>query len=285
MNFIQKTNSAWIVKWIWIIWILTWISAVSFAALEPLPKPIHYTSDFANVLTGQEENQINVLADVLKKKTQVQLAVVTMDSALARGYSSIEEAAVSLFSQWGIGEKGKDNGLLILVAVKDRKWRVEVGYGLEGTIPDVVASRLGRTLLPDAFRAGRYGQGLYDLSVALIAEIARERNIPLNEFNINVKNFQQSTRSESSGHRQSGSVVGGIFSAVMAILVLLFFLRHPNLFILMMLLSGNRRNDHWSGGSHFGGGFGGGGGSFGGGGGFGGFGGGSSGGGGASGGW
>lgn len=272
-----------------------WVSTISEAAPQPWPKPIHYVSDFANILSNREEAQINALADALEKKTQIQFAVVTADSAIAMGYASIEEAAVTLFSQWGVGHKGKDDGLLILVAVKDRKWRVEVGYGLEGTIPDAVASRLGRTLLPDAFRAGNYGQGLYNLAVALTAEIARNRNIPLNEFNVNAASVQRPPNHNSSNQRQKGSAAGGIFSLFMGILVLFFFIRHPNLFLLLMILNGNRRNNHWGGGSHFGGGFGGGdggfgggfgGGSFGGGGGgFGGFGGGSSGGGGASGGW
>lgn len=278
MNFYSSTQSRSMVQLIWIVSIFLWVSVSPLAAPQSWPRPIQYTSDYAQVLTDSEENQINQLADLVRKKTQVQIAVATVDSIAARGYASIEEAAVTLFSQWGIGEKGKDNGLLILVAVKDRKWRVEVGYGLEGTIPDVVASRMGRTILPDAFRAGRYSQGLYDLTIAFVAEIARERNIPLSEFNVNAGAVPRTSHSKSSSQRQRGNPLGSIFSAIMAVCVFLFFLRHPNLLILYLLMGGNRHSGHWRGGSHFGGGFGGGSG-------FGGFGGGRSGGGGASGGW
>lgn len=249
------------------------------SAPQPWPKPANYVSDYAGVISESDENRLNQLASVLDKKTQAQLAIVSISSLGERGFATVEEAAESLFREWGIGRKGQDNGLLILVSINDRKWRVEVGYGLEGDIPDVVASRLGRTLLPDAFRAGRYGEGLYNLSVSLVAEIAKAKNIPLGEFNLQAAPAPRPNR--AGGRSDSGgSALGGLFSLIMGIVIFLFFVRHPNLFLLYLLMGGGsgRSRSHWSGGSHFGGG-----GGFGGG--FGGFGGGSSGGGGASGGW
>ena len=245
------------------------------AANQPWPKPANYVSDYANVVSDREEAQINQLARTLDQKTKAQLAIVTITNLKERGYATIEEAAVALFEQWGVGQKGEDNGLLVLVSVNDRKWRIEVGYGLEGDIPDSIASRMGRNLLPDAFRAGRYGQGLTDLSVALVAKIAETKNIPLSEFNLSANTARSNPRQNERG-RKSG---GGFLPIIFGIIMFVFFIRNPQMFLLWMLMGGGRGRSHWGGGSHFGGG-----GSFGGGG-FGGFGGGSSGGGGASGGW
>ncbi|MFB3788985.1 MAG: YgcG family protein [bacterium] len=238
---------------------------------------MNYVSDFADVIPAPQEESLNALARRLQEKTTAQLAVVTIPSLADRGYGSIEEAAVSLFESWGIGQKNKNNGLLIVIALKEREWRVEVGYGLEGAVPDITASRLGRTLLPNAFRQGQYGEGLLNLCTALIAEIAKEYNIPLSEFNVNPSSARGPGRASSS--QAEGGFFQSLFSLFFTLLVFYFFIRHPNLFLLYMLMGGGqRRDDHWRGGSHFGGGFGGGSS-------FGGFGGGLSGGGGASGRW
>jgi len=75
---------------------------------------------------------------------------------------TIEEYAVKAFEKHDIGQKDKDNGLLIVVAVQDRKWKIEVGYGLEPIINDAKAGLIGRTYFTDAFRENRYGDGIYD---------------------------------------------------------------------------------------------------------------------------
>ncbi len=262
-----------------LILLLVFITAsYTVAAQKPWPEPRNYVSDFGNVISERSEQGINQLALALQQKTKAELAVVTINNLKEHGYGTVEEAAVALFEQWGIGRKGENDGLLILVAVKDRKWRIEVGYGLEGVIPDVKASQLGRTLLPDYFRQGKYGEGLLNLSAALIAEIAKDRNIPLSEFQISGAVSPAPSRKSQQGSKR-GSPLGGFLPMIMGIVMFIFFVRNPKLFLLYMLMGGGGRRSHWGGGSHFGGGMGGGGGSFGG------FGGGMSGGGGASGGW
>jgi uncharacterized protein len=231
-------------------------------------------NDFANVIDNQAENWMNNLATQLKQKSGDELAVVTISRLADYGFATVDEAAVDLFEDWGIGEKGKDNGVLILVAVEDRRWRIEVGYGLEGPIPDARASQLGRSLLPDAFRQGRYGEGLQKLSRELVVMIAQERNLPLSELQADA------AAAAPSNPRRNKEKGGGIFSILMFLFFMYLFIRHPRLLLLFMMMGGGRSNNsHWDGGSSFGGGFGGGGSSFGG------FGGGRSGGGGASGGW
>lgn len=252
------------------------------AQTQAWEKPINHVSDFANVIAPNNENRINALAKKLEELTKDELAVVTIQSYEDRRFASIEETAVDLFEKWGIGKKGEDNGLLVLVAIDERQWRIEVGYGLEGTIPDAAASSLGRNILVNHFRAGNYGQGLEDLSIALVARIAEEKNIPLSQFQISEPQQRPRQNAQTRQGRSGGGFFKSIGSILFAIFMIYMFIKHPRLMILLMMMSNNNRRSHWGGGSHFGGGFGGGG--FGGGG-FGGFGGGMSGGGGASGGW
>jgi uncharacterized protein len=80
----------------------------------------------------------------------------------------IEEFSIRVAEAWKLGTKGRDNGLLVTVAVKDRQFRIEVGGGLEGEIPDVLARRIGDQILRPAFRAGRFGEGLYDAGAQLL---------------------------------------------------------------------------------------------------------------------
>ncbi len=87
----------------------------------------------------------------------------------------MEEKAVELFERWGIGQKGKDNGLLLLVAVRERRLRIEVGYGLEGIITDARAGRVRDQYLLPHFKRGEYGRGLLLASAALAGELMRAR--------------------------------------------------------------------------------------------------------------
>ena len=196
-----------------------------------------------------------------------------------------ERYGVTTRSIFFFGEKGKDNGLLLLVAVEDRKVRIETGYDVEGMIPDGFAGQTIREVIAPAFRAGRYGPGLVAAANRLINRIAEQRGVTL-------QNVPAAPAVERQDRPRRGTNVVPF--------IVLFF--------ILMLATRNRRRRRrrWGGGpwsgwnsgvGPFGGGFGGFGGGFGGfgggggfggrggGGGFGGFGGGRSGGGGASGGW
>ena len=268
------------VLWLGAGWIfLVCLLAAPLHAARVWEKASAFVNDFANVIDDRNEREINNLAQKLEKVCGVEMAVVTVTSFEAKGYGSVEEAAVELFANWGIGKKGEDNGLLVLVAAQERKWRIEVGYGLEGDVPDAVASQLGRTILPPQFRQGQYGEGLLQLCTALAARIAQEKNIPLSQLEIQNPPVSQVQRAPGQPRSSGmGGVLGAIFSAAVFIFILQFAIRHPFLFLFLMMLGSRNKGGHLKSGSHFGGG-----GSFGGG--FGGFGGGSSGGGGASGGW
>jgi uncharacterized protein len=136
---------------------LVFISSIGFS--QQIPTLQKYVNDYANVLSSSEESRINSLAATIEENTTVQIAILTIDSTQPM---SIEEYAVEAFEKAGIGYKDKDNGLLIVVAISDRKWRIEVGYGLEPIINDAKAGLIGRTYMTTAFREERYGDGLYD---------------------------------------------------------------------------------------------------------------------------
>ncbi len=114
-------------------------------------------NDYAGILTSEQKATLEERCKQLRSQSGAQLAVVTVKS-LDGG--QIDDFANKLFSRWGIGEQGKNNGLLLLVAMEDRKARVEVGYGLEPVLPDAFAGRiLDQDLFP-AFKQKRYFDGL-----------------------------------------------------------------------------------------------------------------------------
>jgi uncharacterized protein len=123
-----------------------------------------YVNDFAGILSPADKQALVARCDALKKKTGAELAVVTIKS-LEGG--SLEDFVNKLFARWGIGKKGKNNGLLLLVAMQEHQSRIEVGYGLEPIIPDVLAGRILDHQLKPQFRAGQYAAGLNDAVDAL----------------------------------------------------------------------------------------------------------------------
>ncbi|MCF7849673.1 MAG: TPM domain-containing protein, partial [Kiritimatiellales bacterium] len=96
-------------------------------------EPRGFVNDFANVISASDEQQLTSMITELRQKTGAEVAVVTIQS-LEGG--NIDDFTNRLFEKWGVGQKGKDNGLMFLASMQDREMRIEVGYGLEGAIPD-----------------------------------------------------------------------------------------------------------------------------------------------------
>ena len=260
----------------------SWLLPVAFAVVSAQPAPPALTdtvNDFAEVIDASSRAELDKRIRALREATGDTLIVATVKTF--QPYGSIEEYAVKMFENGGrgIGDKGKDNGLLLLVAVDDRKVKFEIGYDLEGIVPDGYAGETIREAITPAFRRGAYGEGLLAATTRLINRIGQQRGVTIPDVPVE--------RAPRSG---GGTKIPW---------VLIFWI------IVMLAASsrGNRRKrrrywnsgpwSNWTGGpgSFGGGGFGSSGGSFGGGGGgfggggFGGFGGGRSGGGGASGSW
>ena len=243
-----------------------------------LPNPTGFINDFANVLSPTVKNAMENLSKELKQKTGAEVVVVTVKSLNGMDYT---DYAIRLFEKWGIGEKGKDNGILIFNAVDARKIRIEVGYGLEGILPDGLVGEIRDKYLIPSLKKNDFDSGL-SLGLAAVASIiAADAKVKL------TGNYSALTQNRNQRARKRG---GGI--SIFRIMILFFVISSLlgrgrrgrgrgrggggllGGLLLMSMLGGGGRGYH-SGG--FGGGFGGGG--------FGGFGGGMGGGGGAGGGY
>ena len=125
---------------------------LSATALAQLPSPEGFVNDYAGVLP--QASELESLAASIEEETGAEIAIVTIQS-LPDGYDT-PKYAVELFEQWGIGKREQDNGLLILLVVEEKHWRIEVGYGLEPIINDAKAGRIGRAYLEPALESGDY---------------------------------------------------------------------------------------------------------------------------------
>jgi uncharacterized protein len=257
----------------------------------PLPSPFTPVVDNANVIDPATRVKLESIYLNLKQRADIEFAVATVDTT---GGRDIFEYSLDVYRGWGIGSKTND-GFLLLVAVKDRKYYTQVGYHLEGDLNDGLVGEIQRKYLVPQFKKENYSQGIYDTVQAYVATLAEKRGFTIEGID------QSYAYREAPARRSSGSRAGGLSSSCCTILiilgVILFLISATrrggggrggggggwwNLFLLSSLLNAGGRSSGWGGSSSGwgGGGFGGGGGGFGGG-----FGGGSAGGGGAGGGW
>jgi len=240
----------------------------------PKTKPTAYVNDFAGVLSPAARAQLEALCAEVDQRAHAQIAVVTVKSLDGK---SIEDYSIALATQWGIGPKQSSSGVLILLAVQDRKYRIEVGYGLEPILPDGKVGGIMREAVP-YLKEGMYDAALLLMTHRVADVIAQDRGVKLTS-STTIPAPRIARHSQDSG------------PGPITIILLLFFI----FFLIGAVFrrGGGRRGGGgwWIGpmiGGMMGGGGGFGGGGFGGGsggGGFGGFGGGSFGGGGASGSW
>ncbi len=245
-------------------------SGIGFAQY---PQPSGHVNDFAGVMQPETRQQLETVLREFDAKTGVEIAV-----AVVADMGGLDENtyAVELFKEWGIGSSEENDGLLILVAVKERRLRVEVGYGLEHVITDGTAGQIRDRYMTPHLRNNDWDQGIMQGALAAASLIAEDKGMKLE----NIVAGAGSVRTEMPERTQSRDGTSPLQFIIMLIIFgFLMSSRFGRTMLLGMflgsMLGGGRR-------SHYGGGFGGG---FGGGGGFSGFGGGFSGGGGASGGF
>src|SRR6202166_324212 len=155
-------------------------SAVDWKAL----KPQGYVSDFAGVVDAGSKAELESYAARVRQATGAELAFVTIQSLQGE---PIEDVANDLFRAWGIGQKGEDNGALVLLAVGDRKSRLEVGGGLGGAVPDGMAGLLLDDMRP-ALRENQYGAAFVAAAERLGSTIAQSKNVnippPAEQFHV-----------------------------------------------------------------------------------------------------
>lgn len=255
-------------KKIFLLSLFSLLFTLAFAQDFP-EKPNTLVNDYANVLSADQKQALENKLVTFNDSSSTQIAVAILKSI---GDYDINEYAVELGRKWGVGQNGKNNGIMIVVAVGDRKISIQTGYGLEGALPDIYAKRIIDNDIKPNFRAGNYYAGLDEATTSIIKYTRGE-----------YKNDNPKASSKKGG---SGSIV----IIIIIVIVIIIIMRKGGgggseviggrgasnaLFWAMLFGSGGGRSSGgWGGGSSGGGG-----------GGFGGFGGGSFGGGGSSGSW
>ncbi|HUP03017.1 MAG TPA: TPM domain-containing protein [Bryobacteraceae bacterium] len=243
-------------------------------------RPQGYVSDFAGVIDASSRAQLDNYCGVVERSTGAQIALVTLPSLEGE---PIEDVANEIFHAWGVGQKSSNEGIMLLLAIGDRRSRLEVGYGLEPALPDGLSGSILRQMAP-ALRQQQYGEAMMAAAETIGATIAHAKNVSL------TATLPRTMRPTTVDTIPWPLLIGGVF-------LFLWLLRAggayrgygygygggPGGFLAGMILGSmlNSGGRSGMGGLNSGGGFGG----FDSGGGFGGFGGGDSGGGGASGGW
>ncbi|MFD0965753.1 TPM domain-containing protein [Seminibacterium arietis] len=141
-----------------VVFLLFLIAFPSFAVdFPPPPQPFRYVNDYTQTLTAAEQQFIEQHLRQFSKETSSQIAVVILPTT---GEYEIADYAFALGDKWGIGRKQLDNGVLMLVAIKDRNIFIATGQGLEGALPDVFLARLIRNQILPHFKQGQYAQGI-----------------------------------------------------------------------------------------------------------------------------
>lgn len=197
----------------------------SVVVAQGLPVPQRYVEDRARIITEEVENKLNGYLQELEQKTGAQMIVLAINTT---GDIPIETYAVELATKWQLGQKGKDNGALVVIAKDDRAYRIEIGYGLEGILPDSFCGTVGRTYFIPHFRKGQFSEGIFQGVVIMVHKIAEESGVKITGMP-NVAEL----RKKMSGRQNP-------FLSFLALFVLLPFLIH-------LFLNINRRRYWWGG--------------------------------------
>ncbi len=248
-------------KKIIIISLILVTSVLNLSSLE-VPKLKGRVNDYANILSSSEQNRLESEIKSLESGTSSQIAILTINSLEG---DSLEDFSIRTVDEWKLGTKGNDNGVLLLISLADKSIRLEVGYGLEGTLTDAKSDYIIRNIISPAFRKGNIYSGLSEATQAISGTISGEYNITKTDIK------------KSRDNRRSG---GSPSSLIFVVLFLIFSTLGrrgvrgrrggrglASAMILSSLLGGSSRGSSGgSGGGFGGGGFSGGGGGFGGGG-------------------
>lgn len=233
-NFFQK------ILYISILLIL--ISSVLIGKVE-YPKAKGFANDYAGVLSGSVTNQIDNIATELKQKTGFGLAVAVVPDL--QGESSYR-FATDLYAKWGVGNKKTDAGVLLLVAVKERKMKIETGYGAEGFLPDGLCGQIADNYIVPFLNKNDWNKGVLQGALALASITAKHYGVQLNGVPKHVQTHKKK------------STFGTIIRLFITLLVISLFMRGRIGFLPLLLLGGlGGRSGGWSGGSSGFGGFGG----------------------------
>jgi len=171
--------------------------AVDWKAL----KPQGYVSDFARVIDPTSKSQLETYCATVERSTGVQMAFVTLPGLESE---PIDDVANTIYRAWGVGQKGKNEGILLLLAIGDRRNRIEVGYGLEPVLPDGFVGSVLREMRP-ALRQERYGEALMAAAETIGNTVAKAKNVSL------TAQLPRRVRSTPADSIPWPLIIGGIF--------------------------------------------------------------------------
>ena len=196
-------------------------------------KPSGFVNDYAKIFTPEQQNGLEQRLAGVASGGGPEVVVVTLPS-LEGG--EMDDFANKLFERWGIGKKGKDNGVLLIAAIQDRAMRIEVGYGLEGELTDAGAGRIRDAVILPQFKEGHYAEGLVEGAQAIVNVVAPD-------------SAQATARGlpEEKKERETPLWMKALFF----LFILYMLIRHPRLLLLLLLSSG--RGGRGGGGGGFGG--------------------------------
>jgi len=158
------------------VFLLPLVACAAHSWAEEFPKPTGLVNDFANVIPAEYKQKLVQVTHELLTKTGVPVVVVTMPDIGGEDYN---EYANRLYAAWGVGKKGEDRGVLLFVTVKERKMRIETGYGMEGLIPDGLAGDIRDRYMVPYLKENRFGEGLLNGTLAVAQIIAKDAGVRL----------------------------------------------------------------------------------------------------------
>ncbi|MDQ6620539.1 MAG: TPM domain-containing protein [Pseudomonadota bacterium] len=159
---------AWFVLMNWLGLIVISCAGLSLALAADVPFLTGRVVDNAEIMSPAARERLTNTLKAYEDQTGTQITVLTLQTLEG---DSIEEYATRVFEQWKLGKRGKDNGVLVVVVPQDRRMRIEVGYGLEGALPDVAASRIVRNVMTPRFKESEFDRGIEDGVGAIIAQL------------------------------------------------------------------------------------------------------------------
>jgi len=161
------------------------------AVESPLPPPKGFVNDFANVIDDSTESLLEARLGHLKARANIEIGVVTVETT---GGQNIDDFSLAVARGWGVGPPTSEEGggLLLLFAVKDRKWRLQVSERLRADLPDDAANELAAVMMP-SLRAGRYGEAAISYTDGLIKRFAERRGFSMKEDELTLQGLPEET--------------------------------------------------------------------------------------------
>ncbi|MCK5187489.1 MAG: TPM domain-containing protein [Deltaproteobacteria bacterium] len=228
--------------------IVTFLYPASKSSGEPpFPKPRGAVNDFASLIPEREERMMENISREVLQKTGTAIVIATVDTV---GDSDYETYANELYANWGIGKKGEDKGVLIFLTKKERKVRIETGYGVEGILPDGLVGQILDDYIVPFLKKGDYGKGLLNGTIAISQIIAKDAGVKITGQSQSPYSPRYQPRRKSLGSR--------LFSFLFFIILILLVIRNPLLLPFLLLGMGGRGGGSFGGFSGGFGGFGGG---------------------------